>query len=171
MRCGNEGSWRTSFGCNAGRAHWNPRVQEICTTSAFGKEPQRKLKIIQRISKQCSCHLLGEYVTEGCFWRPYTGQTVGGELDLTVQKYLYRSCQFWKIKTYIMMHNPKWITTVLVPPQNENFRLLKSYYHANCNDFTLSGSSLGPTSNSCQIKLGSQRDLKPSSRLIHSWLI
>jgi hypothetical protein len=90
---------------------------------------------------------------------------------LTVQKYLYRSCQFWKIKTYIMMHNPKWITTVLVPPQNENFRLLKSYYHANCNDFTLSGSSLGPTSNSCQIKLGSQRDLKPSSRLIHSWLI
>jgi hypothetical protein len=33
-----------------------------CTTSTFGDEPFRKLKVIQCCSKHCSCHLQGEYV-------------------------------------------------------------------------------------------------------------
>jgi hypothetical protein len=36
------------------------------------------LKTIRR----CSCHLHGEYVMVGRFWKP--GQAVGGEMNLTV---------------------------------------------------------------------------------------
>jgi hypothetical protein len=42
------------------------------------------LNIIQCFSKHCSCHLQGEYVMFGHFWKPYIGQAVGGELDLMV---------------------------------------------------------------------------------------
>jgi hypothetical protein len=31
----------------------------------------------------CSCHLQGEYVLAGHFWKPYTGQAVDGEWDMT----------------------------------------------------------------------------------------
>jgi hypothetical protein len=43
-----------------------------CTTSAFEDKPHRILRIIQRFGKHCSCHLQGEYVMVGCFWKPYT---------------------------------------------------------------------------------------------------
>jgi hypothetical protein len=40
------------------------------------------LKIV-RFDKHCSCHLQGEYVMVGRFWKPYRiQQAVGGELDL-----------------------------------------------------------------------------------------
>jgi hypothetical protein len=55
-----------------------------CITSAFGDEPSRILKIIQRFGKHCICHLQGEYVMVGRFWQPYIGQAVGGELDSMV---------------------------------------------------------------------------------------
>jgi hypothetical protein len=42
------------------------------------------LKIIQRFGKHCICHLQGEYVMVGRFWKPYIGQAIGGELDLMV---------------------------------------------------------------------------------------
>jgi hypothetical protein len=42
------------------------------------------LRINQHFGKHCSCHLQGEYVTDGHFWKPYKGQTVGGELELRV---------------------------------------------------------------------------------------
>jgi hypothetical protein len=42
------------------------------------------LRINQRFGKHCSCHLLGEYVMAGRFWKPYIGQAVDGELDLMV---------------------------------------------------------------------------------------
>jgi hypothetical protein len=35
-----------------------------------------------RFGKNCSCHLQGEYVLVGNFWKPYIGQEVGGEWDL-----------------------------------------------------------------------------------------
>jgi hypothetical protein len=41
------------------------------------------LKSIQRFGKYCSCHLQGEYVIVRYFWKPYVGQAVGGELELT----------------------------------------------------------------------------------------
>jgi hypothetical protein len=45
-----------------------------CTTSAFVDEPRRMLRIIKRFGKHYSCHLQGEYVMVGCFWKPYIGQ-------------------------------------------------------------------------------------------------
>jgi hypothetical protein len=42
------------------------------------------LKISHHFSKHCSCHLQGEYVMVGHFWKPYIGQAVGGKLDLMV---------------------------------------------------------------------------------------
>jgi hypothetical protein len=42
------------------------------------------LKITQRFGKHFRCHLRGEYVMVGRFWKPYIGQAVGGELDLMV---------------------------------------------------------------------------------------
>jgi hypothetical protein len=33
-----------------------------CKTSAFGDEPRRMLKVIQRFDKHCSCHIQGKYV-------------------------------------------------------------------------------------------------------------
>jgi hypothetical protein len=41
-------------------------------------------RIIKHFSKHCSCHLQGECVVVGHFWKPHTGQVVGGELDLMV---------------------------------------------------------------------------------------
>jgi hypothetical protein len=38
----------------------------------------------KQTNKHCSCHLQGEYVLVGHFWKPYIGQAVGGELDLMV---------------------------------------------------------------------------------------
>jgi hypothetical protein len=56
----------------------------LCTTSAFGDELQQMLRIIQCFGKHHSCHLQGEYVKVGCFWKPYIGQAVGGKLDMMV---------------------------------------------------------------------------------------
>jgi hypothetical protein len=42
-------------------------LRSNCTTTAFGDEPRRMLKIIQRFGKYCSCHLQCEYVMVGCF--------------------------------------------------------------------------------------------------------
>jgi hypothetical protein len=42
------------------------------------------LRIIHRFGKHCSCHLQGECVVVGRFWKPYIGQEVGGELHLMV---------------------------------------------------------------------------------------
>jgi hypothetical protein len=39
------------------------------------------LRIIH-FGKPCICHLQGEFVVVGRFWKLYMGQTVGGELDL-----------------------------------------------------------------------------------------
>jgi hypothetical protein len=33
-----------------------------CTTSAFGDEPRRMLKVNKRLGKNCSCHLQDEFV-------------------------------------------------------------------------------------------------------------
>jgi hypothetical protein len=41
------------------------------------------LKVIQRFSKHRSCHLLGEYVLVGSFWKLYIGQALGDEWDVT----------------------------------------------------------------------------------------
>jgi hypothetical protein len=38
----------------------------------------------QRFGNHCSCHLQGNYVMVGHFWKPYIGQAVGGELELMV---------------------------------------------------------------------------------------
>jgi hypothetical protein len=35
-------------------------------------------------SKDCSCHLQGEYVCVGYFWKPYIAQALDSELDLMV---------------------------------------------------------------------------------------
>jgi hypothetical protein len=42
------------------------------------------LRIIQCCGKHCSCHLQGECVVVGCFWKPYIGHVVGDRLDLMV---------------------------------------------------------------------------------------
>jgi hypothetical protein len=52
-----------------------------CTTSGFGDELRRMLKIV-RFRKHCSCHLQDEYVMVGLSLKFYTGQTINGELDL-----------------------------------------------------------------------------------------
>jgi hypothetical protein len=39
-----------------------------CTTSAFGDEPCRMLKIIRRFGNHCSCHFRSEYVMVGRIW-------------------------------------------------------------------------------------------------------
>jgi hypothetical protein len=39
---------------------------------------------VQRFGKHRSCHLHIEYVLVGRFWKPHTGQAVGGDLDLMV---------------------------------------------------------------------------------------
>jgi hypothetical protein len=41
-----------------------------CTTSAFGDEPRRMLKITHHFCKYCSCHLQGLCVMVGRFWQP-----------------------------------------------------------------------------------------------------
>jgi hypothetical protein len=42
------------------------------------------LRIIQRFGKHCSCHLQGECVVAGRFWKSYIGQAVGGALDFVM---------------------------------------------------------------------------------------
>jgi hypothetical protein len=42
------------------------------------------LEIIQRFDKYCSCHLQGQYVIVGRFWKSYIGQAVRVELNLMV---------------------------------------------------------------------------------------
>jgi hypothetical protein len=54
------------------------------TTSAFGDKTRRMLKIIQRFSKHCNCHLQGFHVMDGRFWQPYIGHAVGEELEMIV---------------------------------------------------------------------------------------
>jgi hypothetical protein len=51
-------------------------------TSDFGVGPRRMLRIIRRFGTHCSCHLQGECVLVGRFWKPYMGQAESGELDL-----------------------------------------------------------------------------------------
>jgi hypothetical protein len=46
----------------------------ICVILSFGVEPHWMLRIVQRFSKHCSCHLQGECVVVGHVWKPYTGQ-------------------------------------------------------------------------------------------------
>jgi hypothetical protein len=41
-------------------------------------------KVIQHFGKHCSCHVQGEYVLVGHFWKPYVGQAVGGKLNAMV---------------------------------------------------------------------------------------
>jgi hypothetical protein len=40
------------------------------------------LRVIQRFGKHCTCHLQGEYIVAGRFWKSYIEQAVGGGLDL-----------------------------------------------------------------------------------------
>jgi hypothetical protein len=40
------------------------------------------LRIIQYFSKHYIFHLQGKCAAVGNFWKPYTGQTVGGKLNL-----------------------------------------------------------------------------------------
>jgi hypothetical protein len=40
------------------------------------------LKVIQCFGKHFSCHLQGECVLVGHFWKPYKGQAVGGKWDV-----------------------------------------------------------------------------------------
>jgi hypothetical protein len=42
------------------------------------------LKIIRRFGKHCGCHIQGEYVISGRFWKPYVGQAVGSDLVLLI---------------------------------------------------------------------------------------
>jgi hypothetical protein len=42
------------------------------------------LRAVRRFGKHCSCHLQGECVEAGQFWKPYIGQATSGELDLMV---------------------------------------------------------------------------------------
>jgi hypothetical protein len=42
------------------------------------------LIVIQCFGKHCSCHLQGECLDVGRFWKPYIGQAVSIELDLMV---------------------------------------------------------------------------------------
>jgi hypothetical protein len=42
------------------------------------------LRVIQCFDKHCSCHLQGESVVAGSFWKLYIGQALGGKLDLMV---------------------------------------------------------------------------------------
>jgi hypothetical protein len=68
--------------CTCYETGYCPQVFTVgvhCITSAFGVELCRMLRIIQRFDKQCSCHLQGECVVVGHFWKPYIGQEVGGE--------------------------------------------------------------------------------------------
>jgi hypothetical protein len=55
----------------------------FCTISDFGGEPHSEL-IIQAFGKHLSCHLQGDCVMVGSFWKPYIGQAVSGELHLMV---------------------------------------------------------------------------------------
>jgi hypothetical protein len=41
---------------------WGFAAGVQCTTSAFGEQPRRMLKVIHRFGKHCSCHLQGECV-------------------------------------------------------------------------------------------------------------
>jgi hypothetical protein len=56
------------------------------TTSVFTDEPRRMLIIIQRFGKHCSCHLHGEYVMAGRFWKPYFRQAVVRQVLPTLYK-------------------------------------------------------------------------------------
>jgi hypothetical protein len=53
-------------------------------TLAFRDEPCQMFRIFQCFGKHCSCHLQGECVLVGHFWKPYIGQAIHGELDLIV---------------------------------------------------------------------------------------
>jgi hypothetical protein len=44
------------------------------------------LRIIQRFGKHCCCHLQGECVVVGHFWKPYIEQAVGSELELVARR-------------------------------------------------------------------------------------
>jgi hypothetical protein len=50
-----------------------------CSTSVFGDEPRRMLKVIQCFGKHRCCHFQGECVLVECFWKPSIEQVVGGE--------------------------------------------------------------------------------------------
>jgi hypothetical protein len=51
-------------------------------TSALVDDPHQMLRVIQHFGKHCCYHLQGEYVL-GVFRKPYVGQAVGGEWDMT----------------------------------------------------------------------------------------
>jgi hypothetical protein len=38
----------------------------VCKTLASVSEPHQMLKAIQHFGRHCSCHLQGEYVSDGC---------------------------------------------------------------------------------------------------------
>jgi hypothetical protein len=40
------------------------------------------LEVIQRFGKHCNCHLQGEYVLVGRFWKPCMWKAVGGKWDM-----------------------------------------------------------------------------------------
>jgi hypothetical protein len=40
------------------------------------------LKVIQCFDKHCICHLQGEYLLVGHFWKPYMGQAIGSEWEV-----------------------------------------------------------------------------------------
>jgi hypothetical protein len=54
-------------------------ITVICATSVVGDEPRRMLNVIQRFGKHPSCHLQGECLLVGCFWKPYIEQVISGE--------------------------------------------------------------------------------------------
>jgi hypothetical protein len=54
------------------------------TTSAFKNRQHQILKIFECFVNNCSCHVQGEYAVVGRFGEPFSGQPVGGELDVVV---------------------------------------------------------------------------------------
>jgi hypothetical protein len=58
-------------------------VPSKCKVSAFGDEPRRMLKVIQRFDKHYGCHLQGEYTGWAFFGSFRVGQAVSGGWCMT----------------------------------------------------------------------------------------
>jgi hypothetical protein len=72
----------------------------LCVTSAFGDEPRRMLRIIQRLGKHCSCHLQGERVMVGRFRQGGSGWCVG--FDGPSRENLWTiTCNLWSLSSAV----------------------------------------------------------------------
>jgi hypothetical protein len=59
------------------------KLDRGCVTFAFRDESHQMLRIIY-FGKHCTCHIQGECIVVGRFWKPYIGQAIGGDLDFMV---------------------------------------------------------------------------------------